>query len=102
MVKSFHKYKQANNGFIGILAKNYNTYETLFHTRPYDSIERMAKKKPDEVSYCGIYDNSKDLHAYQFLVNQDNLQTMIDLARSKDKQYDPMVWMVNVSRKTII
>ena len=57
-------------------------------------------KKPDEVSYVGIYDNSKDLHAYQFLVNQDNLQTMIDLARSKDKQFEPMVWMVNVTKKT--
>ena len=33
-------------------------------------------------------------------MNCDNLQTMIDLARSKDKQFEPMVWIVNVSRKT--
>ena len=57
-------------------------------------------KKPDEVGYAGIYDNSKDLHAYQFLMKRDNLQAMIDLARSKDKQFDPMVWMINISKKT--
>ena len=33
VVQSFDKYKQANNGFIGILAKNYNTYDknTISH-----------------------------------------------------------------------
>jgi hypothetical protein len=54
---------------------------------------------PDELSYCGIYDNSKDLHSYEFLMNSDTLQAMINLARSKDKQFDPMVWMINVSKK---
>ena len=49
-----------------------------------------------------MYDNSKDLHAYEFLMNRDNLQAMIDLARSKDKQLDPMVWMINISKNTDI
>ena len=38
VVQSFDKYKQANNGFIGILATNYNTYEnTMSHktARPH-------------------------------------------------------------------
>ena len=56
-------------------------------------------RNPREVSYCGIYDNSKDLHAYEFLMNRDNLQAMVDLARSKDKQFDPMVWMVHTCKK---
>ena len=56
-------------------------------------------KNQREVSYCGIYDKSKDLHAYEFLTSRDNLQAMIDLARSKDKQFDPMVWMVHTSKK---
>ena len=58
-------------------------------------------EKPDEVSYCGIYDNSKDLHSYEFLKNSDYLQAMINLARSKDKQLDPMVWMINISKKPL-
>ena len=33
VVKNFNKYKQANNGFIGILAKNYNTYEKHYFTQ---------------------------------------------------------------------
>ena len=31
---------------------------------------------------------------------QDNLQSMIDIAMDKNKQVDPMVWMMNVSKKT--
>ena len=31
-------------------------------------------------------------------MGNDNLQTLIDLARNK--QFDPMVWMINVSKKT--
>jgi hypothetical protein len=37
-------------------------------------------KNPDEVGYCGIYDNAKDLHSYEFLMNSDNLQALINLA----------------------
>ena len=98
IVKYFNKYKQANNGFIGILAKNYNTYEKHYFTQDRMTALKEWLKKPDEVSYCGIYDNSKDLHTYQFLMNRDNLQAMIDLARSKE--FEPMVWMVNISKKT--
>ena len=57
-------------------------------------------KNPSEVSYTGIYDNSKDLHAYEFTMNQSNLQAMIDIARNKGNQFDPMVWMVRISKKT--
>jgi hypothetical protein len=32
-VKSCNKYKQAKNGFIGLLAKNYNTYEKHYFTQ---------------------------------------------------------------------
>ena len=75
--------------------------KTLFHTRPHDRTKRMVEN-PREVSYCGIYDNSKDLHAYEFLTNRDNLRAMIDSARSKDKQFDPMVWMVHTSKNTAV
>ena len=100
VVQSFDKYKQANNGVIEILAKNYNTYEKHYFTQDRTTALKEWLKNPREVSYCGIYDNSKDLHAYEFLTNRDNLQAMIDLARSKDKQFDPMVWMVHTSKKT--
>ena len=73
--------------------------KTLFYTRPHDCTEGMVEK-PDEVSYCGIYDNSKYLHSYEFLMNNDSLQAMINLARSKDKQFDPMVWMISISKNT--
>ncbi len=53
-------------------------------------------KNPNEVSYCGIYDNSKDLHKYQFMMCNDNLQAMIDLA--KKNVFEPMVWMINVRK----
>ena len=99
VVQSFDKYKQANNGFIGILAKNYNTYEKHYFTQDRTTALKEWLKNPREVSYCGIYDNSKDLHAYEFLTNRDILQAMIDLARSKYKQFDPMVWMVHTSKK---
>ena len=68
------------------------------YTRPHDCIERMVEK-PDEVSYCGIYDNSKDLHSSEFLMSSDNLQAMVNLARSKDKQFDPKVWMISIFKK---
>ena len=32
---------------------------------------------------------------------QDNLQSMIDIAIDKNKQVDPMIWMINVSKKHI-
>ena len=31
---------------------------------------------------------------------QDNLQSMIDIAIDKNKQIDPMIWMINVVTKT--
>ena len=58
----------------------------------------MVKKNPEEVSFSGIYDNSNDLHKYQFMMCNDNLQAMIDIA--KKETLDPMVWMVHVSKKT--
>ena len=99
VVKSFDKYKQAYNGFIWILSKNCNTYEKYYSTQ--DRMTALAQwfKTPDDVSYSGIYDTSTNLHSYQFLMNNDNLQAMIDLARSKEQQFDPMVWMMNVSNK---
>ena len=33
-------------------------------------------------------------------MKHDNLQAMTDLARSKDKQSDHMVWMINTSKNT--
>ena len=33
-------------------------------------------------------------------MDTDNIQTMIDKAMNKDNQCDPLVWMVNVSKKT--
>ena len=80
IVKSFANYKQANNGFIGILAKSYNTYEKHYFTQDRMTALKEWLKKPDEVSYAGIYDNSKDLHAYQFLMQ---LNPRAELVRVK-------------------
>ena len=57
-------------------------------------------KNPSDVSYTGIYDNHEDLHQYQFMVGQEQLQSMIDIAKNKSKQVNPMVWMVCTSKKT--
>jgi len=100
IAKSFDGYKQANNGFIGILAKSYHTHEKQYFTQDRMTALKTWLKNPSEVSYTGIYDNSKDLHAYQFMMNQSDLQAMIDIARNKGNQFDPMVWMVRVSKKT--
>ena len=54
-------------------------------------------KNPNDVSFSGIYDNS-NLNKYEFMMGNDNLQTLIDLARNKP--LDPMVWLINVSKKT--
>ena len=54
---------------------------------------------PSDVSYTGIYDNHEDLHQYQFMVGQEQLQSMIDIAKNKGKQVNPMVWMVCTSKK---
>jgi len=101
IVKSFDSYKQANNGFIGILAKNYNTYEKHYFTQDRMSALKEWLKNPSDVSYTGIYDNHEDLHKYQFMMmDQEELQTMIDIAKNKSKQVNPMVWMVRTSKKT--
>ena len=34
------------------------------------------------------------------MMNQSNSQAMIDIARNKGNQFDPMVWMVRISKKT--
>ena len=81
VVKSFNKCKQANNGFIGLLAKNYKTYETHYFTQDRTTALKEWLKNPDEVSYCDIYDNSQNVHSYEFLMNNDNLQAMVNLAR---------------------
>ena len=42
-------------------------------------------RKPNETSASGIYDNSKALYSYEFLMCQDNLQSMIDIAIEKNR-----------------
>jgi len=98
--QSFDSYKQANNGFIGILAKNYNTYEKHYFTQDRMSALKEWLKNPSDVSYTGIYNNHEDLHQYQFMMGQEQLQAMIDIAKDKSKQVNPMVWMVCTSKKT--
>ena len=36
------------------------------------------------------------------LILNTHLQEMIDLAKSKDKQFDPMVWIINVTKNVFI
>jgi len=96
--QNFDNYKLANNGFIGLLAKDYTTYEKYYFTQDRMMALKEWLKNPDEVSFSGIYDNSKDLNHYKFMMCNDNLQAMIDLA--KNETIDPMVWMVNISKKT--
>ena len=100
IVNNFNGYKKANNGFIGILAKNYNTYEKHYFTQNRMTALAEWMKKPSETSFTGIYDNSQGLHSYEFMRNADNLQSMIDIAMDKNKHIDPMVWMIEVSKKT--
>ena len=57
-------------------------------------------RKTDEVRSCGIFNNSTNLHYYVCLMNKDNLQAMSDLAFNTDKQFDAMVWVIGVSKKT--
>jgi hypothetical protein len=56
-------------------------------------------RNPEEVKFNGIYDNEKDIHNYNFM-EHENIQSMIDMAMSKGKGCDPLVWMVNVSKNT--
>ena len=48
-------------------------------------------KNPSDVSYTGIYDNHDDLHQYQFMMGQEQLQTMIDIAK-KTKANKLTLW----------
>ena len=54
-------------------------------------------ENPTDVSFSGIYDNSKGLCHYEFMMKQDKLQTIINHA--KQNQYDPMVWLININKK---
>ena len=62
--QSFSKYKRANNGFIGILAKNYNTYEKHYFTQDRMVALKEWMDNPIDVSFSGIYDNSQGLCHY--------------------------------------
>ncbi len=37
---------------------------------------------PQEVTYCGIYGDSQSYHNYEFMMNNENLQTMIYTAKN--------------------
>ncbi len=98
VVEKFNGYKKAINGFIGRLAKNYSTNTKLYFTADRTTALKEWLRNPEEVKFNGIYDNEKDIHIYKFMENSD-IQTMIDKAMNKDNQCDPLVWMVNVSKK---
>ena len=100
IAQSFDSYKQANNGFIGILAESYNTYEKHYFTQDRMSALKEWLKSPSDVSCTGIYNNHEDLQRYQFMMGQEQLQAMIDIANDKSKQVNPMVWMVRTSKTT--
>ena len=70
----------------------------MYFTADRATALREWLRNPEEVHFNGIYDNEKDIHNYKFMEN-DNIQTMIDKAMNKDNQCDPLVWMVNVSKK---
>ena len=55
-------------------------------------------ENPIDVSFSGIYDNSQGLCHYEFMMKHDKLQTIINNA--KQNQYDPMVWLININKKT--
>ena len=52
-------------------------------------------KNPDEVSFLGLYDNDS-LHQNEFTMNE----TLMDnINKAMDNPREPMVWMINSSKK---
>jgi hypothetical protein len=77
----------------------YSTNNKLYFTPDRTTVLKEWLRNPEEVHFNGIYDNEKDIHNYNFMENE-NIQTMIDMAMSRGKECDPLVWMVNISKKT--
>lgn len=100
VAEHFAGYKKANNGFVGILAKKYNTYDKTYFTQDRMVALKEWIENPTDVSFSGIYDYSQGLCHYEFMMRQDKLQTIIDNA--KQNQYDPMVWLININKKTTV
>ena len=91
VANTFDGYKLANNGFIGLLAKNHITTDKTYFTTNHTQVIKEWIKNPDDVSYVGIYDDC---------YNQQNTfriipQHIVDAMNSK---CDPMVWMLKKSK----
>jgi hypothetical protein len=98
IVKNFDGYKAANNGFIGMLGRSHTARDKHYFTQDRTNALKEWLNNPDEVSYNGIYNNEKDIHNYKFM-DTSNLQAMIDTARNRSKHFDPIVWMINITKK---
>ena len=48
--------------------------------------------------FSRIYDNLKGLCHYEFMMKHEQIQTIINDA--KQHQDDPMVWLININKKT--
>ena len=91
----FHGYKLANNGFIGLLAKHYITNNKHYFTTDRTRALTEWLKKPEEVSFLGLYDED-GTHQNQFTMTE----TLMDkINKAMDNPREPMVWMINKSKK---
>ena len=89
-------YKLANNGFIGLLAKNYITNNKHYFTTDRTRALKEWLKKTEEVSFLGLY-NEDGTHQNQFTMTE----TLMDkINRAMTNPIEPMVWMINKSKKT--
>ena len=90
----FHGYKLANNGFIGLLAKNYITNNKHYFTTDRTRALTEWLKNPEEVSFLGLYGTAE--HQNQFTMTE----TLVDkINKAMDNPVEPMVWMINKSKK---
>lgn len=95
VARIFNGYKLANNGFIGLLAKNYITNEKHYFTTDRTRALNEWLKKPEEVSFLGLYDNTAE-HQNQFIMTE----TLMDkINKAMNNPIEPMVWMINKSKK---
>ena len=95
VARIFNGYKLANNGFIGLLAKNYITNNKHYFTTDRTRALKEWLKKPEEVSFLGLYDED-GTHQNQFTMTE----TLMDkINKAMENPIEPMVWMINKSKK---
>ena len=95
VARIFNGYKLANNGFIGLLAKNYITNNNHYFTTDRTRALKEWLKNPEEVSCLCLYDEDGS-HQNQFTMTE----TLMDKTnKAMENPIEPMVWMINKSKK---